>query len=116
MQAIVGAYVELPNAIERWEEKLGNENNTDEYTKSTYIEHFRRYEVVVPQRLVELMVHLVHPHGNTDWYVAREYTMSNVLNDGFLSAAHKDALYTALVSTGVIYGPTKQRKPRKPRN
>ena len=112
MQAIVGAYVELPNAIERWEEKLSNENNTDEYTKSTYIEHFRRYEVVVPQRLVELMVHLVHPHGNNHWYVAREYIRLNVLNNGFLSAAHKDALDTALVSTGVTYGPTKQRKPR----
>jgi len=116
MKAIVVAYVELPKAIKRWEEKLRNENNTDEYTKSTYTEHFRRYEVVVPQRLVELMVHLVHPHGNTDWHVARKYTMSNVLNYDFLSDAHKAALDAALVSTGVIYAPTKKRKPRKPRN
>ena len=95
----INAYTGLPTAIKRWEIKLATlakRNNTDEYTKSTYIEHFRRYEVVVPQRLVELMVHLAHPHGNNDWRAARNYTMSHVIKGPFLSDAHKDALCRAL--------------------
>jgi len=129
MRAIVNAYVDLPYAIERWEHELNHGSwKADligglppDYSKRVIedaIKSLRRYEETVPQRLVELMVHLAHPHGSNAWEAARENTMSHFLNGGYLffTEEHESAFRMALletgrnVETGPIFEIAKQRE------
>jgi len=123
MRAIVNAYVDLPYAIERWEHELNHGSwkadliggLTPDYSKSVIedaIKSFRRYEETVPQRLVELMVHLAHPHGSNAWEAARENTMSHFLNGGYLffTKEHESVFRMALLKTGPIFKIATQRE------
>eukprot|EP00966_Prymnesium_polylepis_P326933 7382811-Prymnesium_polylepis.1 len=76
MRAIGNACVDLPYAIERWEDELllFEQGMEETYKESTYIKHFRHYENTVPQRLAELLVHLAQIHGSNAYQAARDNT------------------------------------------
>jgi len=90
VRAIGNAYVDLPYALERWANELKPDRRQWELEEddgdhcAAFLVHSCSYGKIVPQRLVQLMKHLAHPHGSNAWEAVRENTMSHFVNGGYL--------------------------------